>query len=51
MRTLNINAKKTDFINDSGSENFQKCGFSLIFEKGVQTGVPKCGQIRINADE
>ena len=34
-----------------GSENFQKCGFSLISEKCVRTGVPKCRQICINADE
>ena len=34
-----------------GSENFKKCGFSLISEKCVRTGVPKCGQIRINAEE
>ena len=34
-----------------GFENFQKCGFFLISEKCVRTGVPKCGQISIFADE
>ena len=29
MRTLNINAKKRILLMNRGSENFQKCGFSL----------------------